>query len=243
MLSLIERPLSLRESVIAVALLFAAGAAYCLGYTLSQGLTESPLAPMGWTAANLLPWLIAFELAKRVASERGRSLPSWSALFLILGGAALLSLALEIALGFIPVPGSADALAFEALRRVPGAALVLFLLLLARGLRGRQSAPAAAVPLPLLAHQIDWIKAAGNYLEFHCAAGLVIRRMTIKQAEAALSEEGFVRIHRSLLVNGARIARLRAGKLTDEVELVDGTRLKVGGAYRAPVRERVRRPG
>ena len=91
-----------------------------------------------------------------------------------------------------------------------------------------------------MAHQIDWIGAAGNYLEVHCAAGLVMRRMTMAQAEAALAAQGFVRIHRSTLVNKARIARIHRGKLTDEVELLDGCRLRVGTAYRAglPVLDR-----
>lgn len=236
MLALIERPLSGRESAIAAVLLFAAGAAYCLAFTFSQGLSESPLVPLAWTAANLLPWLAAFELAKR-SSPDGR-LPRPGRLAAILIGAGLVSLALEIALGFIPVPGSARALLLEALRRVPGAALVLFLLLLARAVRGRQAAAVrtADAPLPLLPRQIDWIKAAGNYLEFHCTAGLVMRRMTIKQAESALAGEGFVRIHRSRLVNASRIVRLHQGKLADEVELADGTLLKVGGAFRSQLR-------
>ena len=236
MLGLIERPLSWRESTIAALLLIASGAAYCLGYTLSQGFTESPLAPIGWTAANLLPWLVAFEAAKRAASA-DRALPPLGLLGSILAVAALASLLLEIALGFIALPVTARDLMFEALRRVPGAALVLFLLLLARALRGRRRARVtAAAPLPLLPRQIDWIKAAGNYLEIRCAAGLVMRRMTIKQAEAALAAEGFIRIHRSLLVNQSRIARLHRGKPADEVELVDGTLLKVGGAYRSRTR-------
>lgn len=241
MLGLIERPLSWRESAIAASLLLAAGAAYCLAYTLSQGLVESPLVPLGWGIANLLPWLAAFELAKRRAGERGRALPPTGALAAILAGTALLSLLLEVGLGIIAAPASSSELAFQALRRLPGAALVLFLMLLAGVLRARglvRAEAAAPAPLPLLAHQIDWIRAAGNYLEFHCAGGLVLRRMTIKQAEAALADQGFVRIHRSLLVNASRIARLHRGKLADEVELVDGTLLRVGGAYRSQLRRR-----
>jgi hypothetical protein len=237
MLSLIERPLSWRGSAIAGSLLLAAGAAYCLAYTLSQGLVESPLVPLAWGIANLLPWLAAFELAKRGAGERGRAFPPSGALAAIIAGTVLLSLLLEIGLGIIAAPASSSELAFQALRRLPGAALVLFLLLLAGVLReGGQARAAAEASLPLLAQQIDWIKAAGNYLEFHCPAGLVMRRMTIKQAEAALADQGFIRIHRSRLVNASRIARLHRGKLADEVELVDGTIHRVGGAYRSQLR-------
>ena len=235
MLALIERPLSWREAALAAALLFALGAAYCLALTHSQGLGESPLESVAWTSANLLPWLAAFELAKRRAVAERTWLARATRLAAILFCAGLASLVLETVFGFIAWPVSGRGLLFELLRRAPGAALVLLLLVMARVLRGRGAAarmPAAEAPLPLLARQIDWIKAAGNYLEFHHAHGLVMRRMTIKQAEAALGGEGFVRIHRSLLVNGARIALLRS----DEVELVDGTVLRVGAAYRAALR-------
>src|SRR4029450_378519 len=164
----------------------------------------------------------------------------------IVTAAMALSLLLETALGLIEAQAVASDAAFQLLRRVPGAALILFLLVLVPGLRARHrrhartSGEPVPAELPLLAHQIDWIGAAGNYLEVHCAAGLVMRRMTMAQAEAALAPQGFVRIHRSTLVNKRRIARIHRGKLPDEVELLDGRRLRVGAAYRAglPVLDR-----
>ena len=51
-------------------------------------------------------------------------------------------------------------------------------------------------------------------------------------AEDLLGGHGFIRIHRSALVNRSRIVRHLKGKVADEVQLADGTRLKVGGAYR-----------
>jgi hypothetical protein len=238
MLALIARPLSWRESALAGSLLLAAGALYCFGYNFSQGLVESPLLGLAWSVANLLPWLGAFELAKRAAGAAPRGLPAFGHLAGLVAGAALLSFLLELAFGLIEFSSSPGDLLFQVLRRVPGAALVLFLLILAGAMRVRRNGRArpAAEPLPLLAHQVDWIKAAGNYLEFHCAAGMVLRRMTLAQAEAALAADGFVRIHRSILVNASRIVRLRPGKLADEVELDDGTRLRVGGAYRSQLR-------
>jgi hypothetical protein len=238
MLALIERPLSWREAAIAAALLFALGAAYCLAFTYSAGLSETPFESIAWTSANLLPWLAAVELAKRRGVADEARLPRAIALAAILIGAGLLSLLLETGFGFISWPDSGKEMLFEALRRVPGAILVLLLMVMARSLRGRRAArsPTKAAGLPLLPRQIDWIKAAGNYLEFHHATGLVMGRMTIKQAETMLVDQGFVRIHRSLLVNATRLARVHVGKLADEVELVDGTRLKVGGAYRAQLR-------
>lgn len=236
MLGLIERPLTRRESVLAGALLVASGALYCLAYTWSRGVAEHPLQALGWTGANLLPWLAALELAKRTGSGN-RLARAWT-LVAILAGAAMASLAIEIALGLIPIPRTGEGLLFEAVRRVPGAALVLLLLGLARVRRLRPVAEAAsdAATLPLLPGQIEWVRAAGNYVEFHAGGRLVMRRMTIKQAEAALAAHGFLRIHRSLLVNQVRIARFHQGKLADEIALVDGTTLKVGGAYRSQLR-------
>ena len=232
-LAFVERPMSRREGAVASALLLAAGALYCFAYTLFQGGLENPLVGLAWAAANLLPWLAAFEIAKRRACLRAGPLVA------IMAAATALSLLLEIAFGLVETQAIASDVAFQFLRRVPGAALLLFLLVLARGLRARHrrhthaAADPLPVELPLMAHQIDWIGAAGNYLEVHCAAGLVMRRMTMAQAEAALAPQGFVRIHRSTLVNKSRIARVHRGKLSDEVELVDGRRLRVGAAYRA----------
>ena len=238
MLGLIERPLTRREIVFAGALLAGGGALYCLAYTWSQGIAEHPSAAIGWTTANLLPWLAALELAKRAASGRQGGFPSAAMLVAILAGAALASLLIEASLGLIPFPRSAEALLFEALRRLPGAALVLVLTRLGRARADRRvdASPVKAPPLPLLPRQIDWVRAAGNYVELHCGGRLVMRRMTIKQAESALAAHGFLRIHRSVLVNQSRIARVHTGKLADEVALLDGTVLKVGGAYRSPMR-------
>ena len=241
MLGLIERPLSRREGVLAGTLLVAAGALYCLAYTWSQGVSEHPAEGLAWTAANLLPWLAALELAKRTGAGN-RLRRAWT-IAAILAGAAAASFAVEIALGLIPIPPTDEARMFEAVRRVPGAALVLLLLALGRVRRTRlATASAPDTALPLLPRQIDWVRAAGNYVELHCEGRLVMRRMTIKQAEAALGAHGFLRIHRSVLVNQSRIARFLQGKLADEIALVDGTSLKVGGAYRSQLRRwRLRR--
>ena len=55
----------------AAALLLAAGAIYCFAYTLFQGGLENPLVGLAWATANLLPWLAAFEIAKRQCPPPG----------------------------------------------------------------------------------------------------------------------------------------------------------------------------
>lgn len=57
--------------------------------------------------------------------------------------------------------------------------------------------------------EIVAISSAGNYVEVLLADGRrPLTRMTLAQAEAALAESGFVRVHRSWLVNAARVRSL-----------------------------------
>ena len=235
-LARLERPLSLSQSAAAGLAILVFGGAYCFVHTMLQGYAESPIVGAAWAMANLLPWLAAFELAKRLGLVRSPLRETGWRLSALLAAAGLASLLLEAGFGLIDADPAQ--LAFHGVRRLPGAALVLLLVLLLAS-RGegqaatRSGANDSAPDLPLLARQIDWVKAAGNYLEFHCAAGLIMRRMTMAQAEAQLAPVGFVRIHRSTMVNADRIARIRRGKLHDEVELLDGRRLKVGTAFRS----------
>jgi hypothetical protein len=248
MIAWLEAPVPPRTAAIAALLMLAGGGLYCSLYNGLQDVPESPLVGAGWAAINLLPWLGAFELSKRAMQDpAGRLAGEWGRIALILAAAASVSLGLDV-VGRPIAKLDAQVLAFEALRRLPAAALVLLLLLLASLMRRRDPAaasanlagPEAADRLPLLPRQIDWIKAAGNYLEFRTAdGGVTLRRMTMSEAEVLLAREGFVRIHRSALVNRDKVARLVHGKVADEVKLADGTWLKVGGAYRSHARLRL----
>jgi hypothetical protein len=241
MLLYLDRPVPPRGAALLVLLVLAGGGLYCSLYNALQGRAESPLVGMAWAAVNLLPWLAAFEIGKRVGQDPAGSWAAarWRIGFILLA-AALVSIALDL-LGRPAAGLDAGAIAFEALRRVPAAGLVAALLVLAAFLQRRESVGDAAAPEPeraaadrllLLPQQIDWIKAAGNYLEIRSAGGVTLRRMTMAEAESLLAREGFIRIHRSALVNRSRVARIARGKIADEVELADGTWLKVGGAYR-----------
>lgn len=225
MLNALARPLLPAQAMAAGVAVVGGGALYCVGYTFFAGRYEDPLEAAAWASANLLPWLAAFELAKRA--------PSRMMIALILAAAAFASLLLEAAFGLI---SASQDVAFQLLRRLPGAGLVLLLLLIGRIVPappGASCRGGAAATLPLLPHQIDWIGAAGNYLEIHSGGAMAMQRMTMAQAEAELAGHGFVRIHRSTLVNAARVAAIRRGKQLDEVELADGRRLKAGDAYRS----------
>ena len=83
---------------------------------------------------------------------------------------------------------------------------------------------------------IDWIEAEGDYVSVHVGGKSWLMRETIAAVELRLALSGFVRIHRSALVNAEQVKELRArdkGEYT--VVLHDGTELKLTRNYRASV--------
>lgn len=80
---------------------------------------------------------------------------------------------------------------------------------------------------------ILFVEAAGNYIEFHTAARTHLVRGTLAAWEARLAERGFVRVHRSRLVNRARIRALKPTPSGDvEITLDDGRTLLGSRRYR-----------
>lgn len=90
---------------------------------------------------------------------------------------------------------------------------------------------------------IDWIEAAGNYLEIHAAGRTHLIRETLKELESRLDPECFVRIHRSRLVNGNRIARVESEGFGEFVlTLAGGGTLRSGRGYGDRIRRWLRSP-
>jgi two-component system LytT family response regulator len=84
--------------------------------------------------------------------------------------------------------------------------------------------------------EIDWIEADRDYVSVHVGGKAWLMRETIAAVELRLALSGFVRIHRSALVNAERVKELRPqdkGEYT--VVLNDGTKLKLTRHYRASV--------
>jgi two-component system LytT family response regulator len=78
---------------------------------------------------------------------------------------------------------------------------------------------------------IDWIEADGDYVRIHAgkASHLVLQRM--HALEEALDPAAFVRVHRSVIVNVARVRELhRDADGGGSVVLKDGVRLRVSRA-------------
>lgn len=84
--------------------------------------------------------------------------------------------------------------------------------------------------------EIDWIKAAHNYVELHENTQTHLLRETLGSLEQRLPPERFVRISRSVMVNVERVKELQPlfwGEYA--VLLQDGTRLTLSRRYRNKV--------
>ncbi|MGE0596676.1 MAG: LytTR family DNA-binding domain-containing protein [Hyphomonadaceae bacterium] len=75
---------------------------------------------------------------------------------------------------------------------------------------------------------ILFVEAAGNYIEFHTATRQHLVRGTLAAWEGRLSQHGFVRAHRSRLVNRTRIAAIKPTPSGDVEITLDSGRALVG---------------
>lgn len=82
------------------------------------------------------------------------------------------------------------------------------------------------------------VEAAGNYVEFHTSTRTHLVRGTLATWEARLAARGFVRVHRSRLINRARITALKPTPSGDvEITLEDGRTLLGSRRYRAALEQ------
>lgn len=84
---------------------------------------------------------------------------------------------------------------------------------------------------------IDWIEAEGEYVRVHSGQDSFLERGSLTDAADRFAPFGFVRIHRSAVVNPNRIASMEKatwGGLT--VRLQSGDRVPVGRKFRAEAR-------
>lgn len=80
---------------------------------------------------------------------------------------------------------------------------------------------------------IDYVTAEGNYVRIVAGERRHLARTTMKEMEEDLGPRGFVRIHRSTLVNFGRVREIvRSAGEAAEVVLADGTRLRASESGR-----------
>lgn len=90
---------------------------------------------------------------------------------------------------------------------------------------------ARVVPVPV--QEVDWIEARDNYAILHCGSAAHTIRSTLTALAEQLDPRHFARIHRSSIVNLARVREIQPWFRGDYlVLLIDGTRLTAGPTYR-----------
>ena len=91
--------------------------------------------------------------------------------------------------------------------------------------------------LSLAPADIDWLKAADNYVQVHAGTAVHLVRGTLASFEQQLATDRFQRIHRSKIVNLERVRKLKTNQRGQlEAHLVDGTSLVVSRRYRSRIR-------
>ena len=81
--------------------------------------------------------------------------------------------------------------------------------------------------------EVDWLRAAGNYVELHARGDTYLVRNTLARAADLLPSPPFLRTHRAVLVNADRIAHIETLAAGEHgVVLRDGTRLPLSRRYR-----------
>ena len=88
--------------------------------------------------------------------------------------------------------------------------------------------------------RIDWVQAEGNYARLHLGPESYLIRETMNALEARLGGDRFFRIHRSRIVNIARIKELRLAAGGDyDVVLDSGMRLGLSRLQRDALQTRL----
>lgn len=81
--------------------------------------------------------------------------------------------------------------------------------------------------------EIRWVDAAGDYMCIHTDGGTHVLRATMRELERRLDPRRFPRIHRSVIVNAARVTSLRPHLNGEYFLVLDcGHELKLSRTYR-----------
>ena len=87
---------------------------------------------------------------------------------------------------------------------------------------------------------IDWVEAAGNYVTLHVGERLYPLRDTMANIETVLLSQGFVRVHRSAIVNLDRIREIETLESGDaRVYLIDGVQVPVSRRYKQLLKQQL----
>jgi two-component system LytT family response regulator len=91
--------------------------------------------------------------------------------------------------------------------------------------------------------EIDWIEAAGVYVNLHVADQQLLYRTALHELAERLDAQRFVRVHRSAIVNIESILQLEPVSHGEfDVVLKNGARTRVSRNYRAQLENRLGQP-
>jgi DNA-binding LytR/AlgR family response regulator len=238
----------LRFTALAVGLVVIA-AVYCLAHGLVLDDEIDLPRTLAWAVVSTFPWVCAWEGLQRLGARSAQRLqPLLSAAVLVV--ALVVSVALEYALGAI-YSADADSLAQIVYRLLP----IPLGIAVARRMLWRPSSVRAGIESPtqqlrdlqvervfdiptrngtfaVRAADIEYVKAAGNYVELITGGRTLLMRATLHDLGEQLGAVGFVRVHRSLLVNSLQVMAVRRGPRGRQwVKLSSGEELPVGRRF------------
>lgn len=103
--------------------------------------------------------------------------------------------------------------------------------------------PACVMSIDLYGTSVDleadamiWIQSDGNYIKIRTANATYYKRATLSEAADLLEPQGFMRIHRSILVNGSHITEVvYRGNNEYEIATSEGSRLRSGRTYKSRI--------
>jgi two-component system, LytTR family, response regulator len=90
---------------------------------------------------------------------------------------------------------------------------------------------------------IEWVEAAGNYVQIHTARKTHLVRHTVKAMERKLDPQRFVRVRPSAIVCAQRVEALARRPGGDYVVVLrDGTRIPSSRSFRARIEQILGKP-
>jgi len=84
--------------------------------------------------------------------------------------------------------------------------------------------------------ELDWVKAEAEYVRLHVGSSSFLLRGSISALADRLSQDGFIQVHRSIIVNLDRLRSLVGGRGGLKVVLHSGVTLPVGRKYQKALR-------
>lgn len=110
--------------------------------------------------------------------------------------------------------------------------------------RSRLLVPARGKTVVVEATSIDWIEAADYYVSLHCGGQSHLLRETMDAIERQLDPQQFFRVHRSAIVNLARVREVHPLFRGDcELRLADGTTVRLSRNRRCDFEARFAKVG